>query len=938
MIDNSNTAQTPGPAQNERGVTTVDAMMIAHTSSVFFLPGTITELRILNTLRDGTISGYFDNGQDFTRAAGAWSGKAPAVYCTLNPCNPALLARAANRLQTRVKTTTADHDIVRRVWLPLDFDPVRPAGISSTDAEHTAALERAASCVTWLRAHGWPDPVTADSGNGGHALYRIELPNDDAGRTLLKTCLEVLALYFTDSEVALDTGVFNAARIWKVYGTLACKGDNHPERPHRLAQLLDVPAPLAPVTREQLEALAALLPAAPTTTPRRGGTVPHTFDIRQWIASHGMPVVKEGPWQQTGYRWELNPCPWDSAHTNGAAFIVQLPNGAIGAGCHHNGCQGNDWEALRRAYEPGWTPYRERSHAAVGAQGLSSLNSLSSQPEEESAELVLASAEELNSLFSLNSQDKLSLRQEAFHGVVGHLVGLISPHTEADPAALLIQFLVYFGGVVGRRSYYLVGATRHYPNLFAILVGATSKARKGSAYDHIDAVMRSVDPFWTHDNIISGCGSGEGLIHAVRDPVIKRESIKVKGKVTGYEDVETDKGVTDKRLLVHEPEFASVLKVASREGNILSMTLRQAWDSGTLHNTVKTTPQRATNAHIALLGHITTDELTKLLTTTEAANGFGNRFLWIAVHRTKLLPDGGALSGVDMQAVVERLRKAHRATQGVTQMHRDAQATRAWHAVYPTLSADQPGLAGSMLARGEPQVLRLSMLYALLDGSATIRVEHLSAALAVWEYAEASVRKVFGTTTGNKEADTLREALKWAEAGKMTKTDIIREVFHGHIKAHDLNTAIRLLAEEGMITRQFAPSTGGRRKEYVCYGGSSSSSTLTRARAGYIELVELSMQGEPPATTMTEECELSEKSELSLFEGVNTRSGENHQPCEESELSEESPSQQEKTPHAPAPPCLHAETRAQRIEDGSILVRCATCHRVVRVTDPERSN
>ena len=330
-----------------------DAAIIQQTAQTLLQPGTVAELRILHTPRDGTVSGYFNNSQDLTQAAARWSGKAPGVYVTLNPCTPALLARSANRLKMRVNTTTADHDIVRRCWWPLDFDPVRPAGISSTEAEHEAALARTTACIAWLAARGWPHPVRADSGNGGHGLYHIDLPNDDASTTVLKTCLEALAMYFTDSEVALDLGVYNAARIWKVYGTLACKGDNLPERPHRLAQLLDVPNPVVCVTREQLEALAALVPAPPSPTPRSRGATPQTFDLRQWIASHGLPVAAEDQWLQSGTKWVLNPCPWNSDHTNGAAFIVQHGSGWIAAGCHHNGCQGNNWHALRDLYEPG---------------------------------------------------------------------------------------------------------------------------------------------------------------------------------------------------------------------------------------------------------------------------------------------------------------------------------------------------------------------------------------------------------------------------------------------------------------------------------------------------------------------------------------------------------------------------------------------------------
>ena len=875
-----------------------DIAMIAQTATTLLSHGTVAEIRVLNTPRGGTVSGYFDDLQAFIRAARQWSGKAPAVYATLNPCNPALLARAANRLKERVRTTTSDSDIVHRSWLPLDFDPVRPADISATEAEHDAALHRAEACAAWLTQHGWPAPVAADSGNGGHRLYAIDLPNDEASTALLQRGLEALAMYFSDSEVKLDVGVFNAGRIWKVYGTMACKGDNLPERPHRLARLLDVPAPVEVVTRAQLEALAALVPAPPQTPSRSGPQGREAFELDRWIADHGLPVVSRGAWGSGGARWILNPCPWNSAHTNKSAFIVQFASGAIAAGCHHNGCQENDWHALRRLYEPGWTPYRDRpqsapaskngSHAGVGAEGLSSLSSLSSQPGENGENGVFASEEELNSLFSLNSQVTVILREEAFHGLAGELVRLISPHTEANEAALLIQFLTYFGALVGRQPYYVVGATKHYPNLFAVLVGPTGKARKGTAYDHIKALMKSVDTSWSDAHVIGGCGSGEGIINAVRDPITKREPIKVKGKITGYEDILSDPGIIDKRLLIYEPEFASVLKVVSREGNILSMTLRQAWDSDRLQNTVKTSPQKATNAHVALLGHITADELKTLLTTTEAANGFGNRFLWMGVKRTKLLPDGGGLEDINMQEIRTKLRHAHQASKGITRMWRDAEATRAWRALYKPLSEDQPGLAGALLARSEPHVLRVSMLYALLDASAVIRPEHLYAALAVWEYAEASVHSIFGTTSGNQDADTLRDALRWAEAGRMTKTEIISEVFHGHIKAHNLNAAIRTLAQEGLVTRQFAPSTGGRRKEYICYGSSSNNSILTRARTGYIELARLALTSVSSGETKT--CELSELSELSPSPPVTTPHSPKMSDCEESEESELSPS------------------------------------------------
>jgi hypothetical protein len=353
---------------------TCDIATIEQTVNIVCNPGAVYELRILHAGRAQTVSGYFDDMTALVQAAAHWSGKAPGVYLTLNPCDPALLARSTNQYKTNARVTTSDKESVRRSWLPVDCDAVRPTGISATNAKHAAARARITACVGWLTARGWPAPVMGDSGNGGHALYAIDLPNDDTSRDLIKHCLEVLAMHFSDDVVTIDTGVFNAARIWKLYGTLVCKGDHVPERPHRLAQLLDVPAVRTCVTLEQLTALAAMLPAPPeATAPRSTGRgLQGTFDPRQWIASHGLFVARETDWS-SGHRWILNPCPWNSAHTNKSAYIVQLTNGAMAAGCHHNGCAGNDWYALRDLCEPGWRekrrPRQTKTTGAAPRQG-----------------------------------------------------------------------------------------------------------------------------------------------------------------------------------------------------------------------------------------------------------------------------------------------------------------------------------------------------------------------------------------------------------------------------------------------------------------------------------------------------------------------------------------------------------------------------------------
>jgi len=207
--------------------------------------GNVVEIRALKVStpdyrRAHTVSGYFD---DFARAAAAaaeLSQHAGAVYCTLNEIDPALLARAHNRVRpVESGETTSDTNVRRRRWLLVDLDPVRPAGISATDAEREAARQRARDVHGYLRGEGWPDPIAGDSGNGNHLLYPLDLPRDDGGR--VQRILEALAARFDDDVVTVDTTTFNPSRITKVFGTRAGKGDHTPARPHRLARLLHVP-------------------------------------------------------------------------------------------------------------------------------------------------------------------------------------------------------------------------------------------------------------------------------------------------------------------------------------------------------------------------------------------------------------------------------------------------------------------------------------------------------------------------------------------------------------------------------------------------------------------------------------------------------------------------------------------------------------------------
>jgi hypothetical protein len=201
---------------------------IGNTLTVLSGPGQVVEVRAL--AENGTDSGYFTDYEAFARQVEALDCD-PSVhgcYITLNVVNPALIARRANRIKMHLRgdATTSDADIVHRRWLPVDIDPVRPSGVSSTDAEHGLALAKADEIAAWLSGIGFPEPVRGDSGNGAHLLYRIDLPNDEAATKLVKAVLSTLDALFSDTGVSVDTANYNAGRIWKLYGTMVRKGDS----------------------------------------------------------------------------------------------------------------------------------------------------------------------------------------------------------------------------------------------------------------------------------------------------------------------------------------------------------------------------------------------------------------------------------------------------------------------------------------------------------------------------------------------------------------------------------------------------------------------------------------------------------------------------------------------------------------------------------------
>lgn len=395
-----------------------------------------------------------------------------------------------------------------------------------------------------------------------------------------------------------------------------------------------------------------------------------------------------------------------------------------------------------------------------------------------------------------------TLAEAALHGLVGDIVRTIGPYSEADPVAVLLNLLTMLGNVINANAHFLVEHTLHFLRLFVTLVGKTAKGRKGQSLSTPRHIFQQIDPEWVKGCITGGLSSGEGLIYQVRDP---RYGMK-EGK-----EILLDEGVEDKRLLLVEEEFAGVLKVAGREGNSLSAVIRQAWDKGELRPLTKNNPIRATGAHISILAHITNEELLRHLNETEQTNGFANRFLWILVKRSKVIPRPVGVPAEQLSPLVERLQKAVDCARKTTVMDRDKEAETLWERVYPELSEGKPGLFGGIIARAEVQVMRLACLYALLDCSSLAGKSHLEAALAVWEYAEESARLIFGDALGDPIADEIDVTLRQHPEG-LTRTDI-SHVFGRNRKAGEITRALNVLLKAGKARRKEGKDTGGRPSE-----------------------------------------------------------------------------------------------------------------------------
>jgi len=405
---------------------------------------------------------------------------------------------------------------------------------------------------------------------------------------------------------------------------------------------------------------------------------------------------------------------------------------------------------------------------------------------------------------SKRKSEAIEIAPEAFHGVIGDWVKLIAPHTEADPVALLVDALTASGNVIGPGPYFMQGRTKHFACLYTVIVGNTARARKGTSRDEVGSLFRDIadDPTemwlfgWVLGSIKTGLSTGEGLVKAL--------------------EVEPDFRPIEPRLFIYEPEFARTLQVMKREGNTLSALVRSIWDSGSSGVMTKIKPLHVIGAHVSILGHVTQEELLRHLNETEMASGFANRFNWHWVKRSSRLPESSTPSMDDYEKIKIRLKANLESARSVREMRRSREAEEMWAMIYgdSRIGADGyfddelGGLVGFLLARTEAQIIRLSMIYALLDGSHVIEVEHLVAAIAVWEHSARSIAHIFGDSQGDPVADRIMEGLEEVADGGLTRTQL-SALFSRHVSAMRMDITLKTLEEKGFIRFEKVETGGG---------------------------------------------------------------------------------------------------------------------------------
>lgn len=749
-------------------------------------PGDAHEVRIPKTRRNGpsrffgVVGGYFDDGDAFVAALSGITGlDAEGVYLTLNPVNPALLARASNRLVSGAALASADADVVARRHLLVDVDPRRPSGISATDEERAAALERRDAIASALADLDWPPPVaTLATGNGGGLLYRLRLANDAASLALVERTLKGLAATFGDGRVSIDTTVANAARIAKVAGTVAAKGDDVPGRPWRLATA-EIGGRTTPVPVGLLELVAA---TAPEPAPRGGGFVPGG-DVADRLRAAGVGFAES----EKGYGrvYKLDRCLTSTDHDDGAC-VIAFASGALAYRCHHNRCADKRWEHVREQLG-----YGERAAGpaiVVGGQ----------RPEREATpvpHLVVPAAGEGT---NRRREEAIALTYDeppdtVFLDPFGEYVDLLDPTTEAPRAFLLASFLTVIGAVMGRRL--LADYARPvYPNLYTVLVGVTGRSRKDHAADMaIDTVNLQACPpnamIPPPFSVLTDVSSSEGLIKWLKD---------------------------HPNTVLRIEELTHLLDNAQRKSTstILDILIRLWGTPLFADNQNKLSPVRADLPFFSVLAATQPARLETKMSDRELSSGYANRWVYVFGRGKEPKPDPPRYAPTELWDVYAHIHAAVTRHPAGTLFALTPAARDLWNDWYLATmrSMDDDEAEGAIRIRHHPLARKLALIYAAAAGKDAIDEPHLRAAIDLLDWSWKHLRRaIVGWGAGdevkleNRIVDVLRAKgplKKWRLQGQCKRATWPQSLFKRVIESMLANGAVVRDADDVIWLRE----------------------------------------------------------------------------------------------------------------------------------------
>lgn len=700
-----------------------------------FHPATIYELRTIEGGGAGkkAVQGaYFTDRDKLARFAARMDGKRN-MYVTMNQPRESVLARHEQGKMLSGELTK-DSDIDRRLMVLVDADPVRDTGISSTEDERAYAYSTIIRVRDFCTGYQFPDPMLMSSGNGYHALYRVDLANTDDTKNLVQRFLKALSWKFSDGKVSIDTSVFNAARITRAYGSRTVKGVSTEERPHRLSGPVEIPAIWTPVPEDRLRAVADLAPeehrdhdwaASPT-----GRTLAmDRLDIGAWLSGHGLHVVQSGSWQG-GTKWIVNPCPWNSDHDDNSMCVVQLPTGALAAKCWHNGCQGQDWFSLRDLLEPGW---RERRRSSAS----SNVVPLFPQPTEQPQEVKPKTVQWLDDLFLADMPDA------CFPPLIKAYVELFRPCTEAAFEYHAAGFVVAMGAVLGRSVWFNQGIPI-FPNVYACLIGDSGRSRKSTAASFALSMVQRIDAGLT---VCEGLGSAEILIDMLAEA----------------DELPPPEKPAYRRLLLYFDELANVIRKGQRENSVLLQTIVEAYDcKERMANQTRAKRVVAENPTLSILACSTPTWVKQFTTMSEVLGGFMNRFLFIDGEPGDPIPTPPVPSEMYMRKASEKFwEHAYEYVSSPRSIEMDLDAKKRWTEFYDQRATLKPSseMVANLFQRAHTNAIKVAMIYAVSQGKTVIELPDIEAGIGVALYSSRVVTTMLADIGGSQKR-RLEEAIE----------------------------------------------------------------------------------------------------------------------------------------------------------------------------------